>query len=226
MKDLFLFAGFVSYDHSWIFIFHVILTGIVCLLIARAATSSMQLVPRGTQNIAEAYLGGVMKMGRDTLGSEELARKYLPLVATIGLMVLVANLMGMVPGFESPTADINYTLALALVVFLYYNYEGIRVNGFKKYFGHFMGPSPFLAPIMFPVEILSHCSRVVSLSFRLFGCIRGDDLFLAILLVLAPWIAPLAPYTLLGTMALLQTFVFMMLTTVYLAGAVIISEDH
>ncbi|MBN2964522.1 F0F1 ATP synthase subunit A [Sulfurospirillum sp. T05] len=226
MKDLFLFSGFISYDHSWSFIFHVILTGIVCLLIARAATSSMQLVPRGTQNIAEAYLMGVMTMGRDTFGSEELARKYLPMIATVGFMVLIANVMGIIPGFHSPTADINYTLALAIIVFLYYNFEGIRTNGFKKYFGHFMGPSPLLAPIMFPVEILSHMSRVVSLSFRLFGCIRGDDLFLAIILVLAPWIAPLAPYTLLTVMGLLQTFVFMMLTTVYLAGAVIISEDH
>jgi len=126
MKDLFLFSGFVSYDHSWSFIFHVILTAIVCLLIARAATSSMQLVPRGVQNVAEAYLMGVMKMGRDTFGSEELARKYLPMVATVGLMVLIANVMGIIPGFHSPTADINYTLALAIIVFLYYNYEGIR----------------------------------------------------------------------------------------------------
>ena len=91
---------------------------------------------------------------------------------------------------------------------------------------HFAGPSKMLAPIMFPVEILSHCSRVVSLSFRLFGSIRGDDMFLIILLFLAPWVAPLAGFTLLTIMGALQTFVFMMLTYVYISGAVLIAEEH
>ncbi|NLC28320.1 MAG: F0F1 ATP synthase subunit A, partial [Campylobacteraceae bacterium] len=153
-------------------------------------------------------------------------RKYLPLVATIGLMVFFANIIGMIPGFEAPTAFLDYTLALALIVFIYYNFEGIRENGIVKYLGHFMGPSIALAPIMFPVEVLSHMSRVVSLSFRLFGNIKGDDLFLAVLLTLAPWVAPLTAYALLGLMAVLQTFIFMILTLVYLAGAVLISEDQ
>ncbi|MDY0238914.1 MAG: F0F1 ATP synthase subunit A, partial [Campylobacterales bacterium] len=181
MKDLFLFAGLISQNHAWIYLFHVILVAIIAIGLARLATSSMQLVPRGFQNIFEAYLGGVMSMGRDTLGSDELARKYLPLVATIGLMVCVANLIGMVPGFEAPTAFLDFTLSLALIVFIYYNFEGIRENGVVKYFAHFMGPVKALAPIMFPVEVLSHISRVISLSFRLFGNIKGDDLFLAVL---------------------------------------------
>ncbi|MDY0237513.1 MAG: F0F1 ATP synthase subunit A, partial [Campylobacterales bacterium] len=86
-------------------------------------------------------------------------------------------------------------------------------------------PVKALAPIMFPVEVLSHISRVISLSFRLFGNIKGDDLFLAVLLALAPWVAPLTAYALLGLMAILQSFIFMILTFVYLAGAVLISED-
>jgi F-type H+-transporting ATPase subunit a len=195
------------------------LVAIIIVSLARMATSSMQLVPRGFQNVFEAYLEGVMSMGRDTLGSDDLARKYLPLVATIGLMVFFANLIGMIPGFESPTAFLDYTLALALIVFIYYNFEGIRENGVIKYFAHFMGPVKALAPIMFPVEVLSHLSRVISLSFRLLGNIKGDDLFLAVLLALAPWVAPLTAYALLG-------FIFMILTFVYLAGAVLISEDH
>jgi F-type H+-transporting ATPase subunit a len=195
-------------------------------MLARMATSSMQLVPRGVQNVGEGNLEAIMKMGMDTLGSEKLARKYLPLIATIGFMVFFSNLIGMIPGFESPTADINFTLTIAIIVFIYYNFEGIRENGVIKYFGHFMGPNIFLAPIMFPVEVLSHMSRVISLSFRLFGNIKGDDLFLAVLLALAPWIAPLTAYALLGLMAVLQTFIFMILTLVYLAGAVLIAEDH
>jgi len=116
-------------------------------------------------------------------------------------------------------------LPLALVVFIYYNYEGIRENGVIKYFAHFMGPVPILAPLMFPIEIVSHISRIISLSFRLFGNIKGDDLFLWVLLMLVPFIAPLPAYLLLSFSALLQTFVFMILIYVYLAGATQI-EDH
>ena len=89
-----------------------------------------------------------------------------------------------------------------------------------------MGPNKFLAPLMFPIEIVSHLSRIVSLSFRLFGNIKGDDLFLMVVLSLAPWVAPLPAFALLTFMALLQTFIFMILTYVYLAGAVVVSEEH
>ena len=89
-----------------------------------------------------------------------------------------------------------------------------------------MGPVPAIAPLMFPIEIVSHFSRVISLSFRLFGNIKGDDLFLAVILALVPWIAPLPAYVLLTFMAFLQTFIFMILTYVYLAGATAISEGH
>jgi len=188
------------------------------------ATKSMQLVPSGVQNIMEAYIEGVISIGKDVIGVE-LARKYLPLIATIGLLVLVGNLIGIIPGFESPTSNVNMTLVLAIVVFIYYNYEGIRVNGFIKYFGHFMGPMKILAPLMFPIEIVSHLSRIVSLSFRLFGNIKGDDMFLMVILMLAPWVAPMVPFGLLTFMAFLQAFIFMILTYVYLASAVQIS-DH
>jgi F-type H+-transporting ATPase subunit a len=89
-----------------------------------------------------------------------------------------------------------------------------------------MGPVPALAPLMFPIEIVSHLSRVISLSFRLFGNIRGDDMFLAVLLMLVPFFAPLPAYLLLTFSALLQTFVFMILIYVYLAGAVAMDDDH
>lgn len=226
MKDLFLFSNLIVNDHSFTYLFHIILVAVIVLIVAKMATSSMQLVPRGTQNLLEAYLEGIVSMGRDVMGSDELARKYLPLVATIGLIVLTSNVIGIIPGFEAPSSSLNLTLCLALCVFIYYNFEGIRTQGVIKYFAHFMGPNKFLAPLMFPIEIVSHLSRIVSLSFRLFGNIKGDDLFLMVVLSLAPWVAPLPAFALLTFMALLQTFIFMILTYVYLAGAVVVSEEH
>jgi len=223
--EVFTFFGLISENHSFMLVAHVLLTTVIVLCIAKFATSSMQIVPRGVQNVAEIYLSGVVAMGRDVIG-EKLARHYLPLVATIGLFVFVANMIGIIPGFESPTANINVTLALALIVFVYYNFEGIRKNGVIAYFAHFMGPEKLLAPLMFPIEIVSHISRIVSLSFRLFGNIKGDDLFLAVMLMLAPVVAPLAPYALLTFSGFLQAFIFMILTYVYLAGAVLIHEEH
>ena len=198
MKDLFLFSNLLNHSHAFVYAFHFCLVALIILIVAYIARSKMQLVPRGLQNIVEAYLEGVISMGKDTLGSEKLARKYLPLVATIGFIVFFSNVIGIIPGFESPSSS----------------------------FGHFMGPNKFLAPIMFPVEVISHLSRVVSLSFRLFGNIKGDDLFLLAMLTLAPWFAPLPAFALLTLMAVLQTFIFMMLTYVYLAGAVAISEHE
>lgn len=204
---------------------NIILVAIAILIVAKLATKKLNIVPKGMQNIMELYLGGVLSMGRDVVG-EKYARKYLPLVATIGLMVFFSNVIGIIPGFESPTANINFTLPLALAVFFYYNYEGIRKNGVVHYFKHFMGPVPLLAPLMFPIEIVSHISRIISLSFRLFGNIKGDDLFLWVLLMLTPYILPLVPFAMLTFMAVLQTFIFMILTYVYLAGAVLIDEEH
>lgn len=224
MKDLFLFSSFIDESHAFAYFFHLALVAILAVLVARFATKSMQLVPRGTQNLAEAFLEGVVSMGKDTMGDEALARKYLPLVATIGFVVFFSNIIGIIPGFEAPTASLNLTATMAIMVFVYYHFEGIRTQGFFKYFSHFMGPVPIMAPLMFPIELVSHFSRVISLSFRLFGNIKGDDLFLAVVLALAPVIAPFPAFVLLTFMACLQTFIFMILTYVYLAGAVAVSE--
>ncbi len=225
MGDLFTFFGLVSHDHSFIFMTHMLLAAAIVLVLAKVATSNLRVVPTGVQNLMEAYLGGVLAMGADVMGKEE-ARRYLPLVATIGLFVGIANLIGIVPGFESPSAFLDFTLALALVVFVYYNFEGIRRNGVIAYFKHFMGPVWWLAWLMFPIEIVSHISRIISLSFRLFGNVKGDDMFLMVLLMLAPWLLPMIPFALLTFMAFLQAFIFMMLTYVYLGGAVLLHDDH
>jgi F-type H+-transporting ATPase subunit a len=222
---LFTFLGTISHDHGFILVSHTILVAVIALVLAKMATRNLQTVPNGCQNLFETYLGGVVSMGKDVLGSEN-ARTYLPLIATIGIMVFISNLIGIIPGFESPTGNINFTLALALMVFVYYNYLGIKKNGFGKYFAHFAGPVGWLAPLMFPIEIVSHISRIISLSFRLFGNIKGDDLFLMVLLMLAPWLVPLPAFALLTFMALLQAFIFMMLTLVYIAGATMMEDDH
>ncbi|NPA59591.1 MAG: F0F1 ATP synthase subunit A [Epsilonproteobacteria bacterium] len=224
MGELFTFFGLISHDKSFIYLTHMLLSAGLALLIVRAAMANLQLVPTGAQNLMEAYLQGVLQMGKDVMG-EENARRYVPLVATIGLFVVIANLIGVIPGFEAPTAFLEMPLALALVVFVYYNYEGIRRQGVVKYFKHFLGPVWWLYWLMFPIEIVSHFSRLVSLSFRLFGNVKGDDMFLMVILMLAPWLLPMIPFALLTFMAFLQAFIFMMLTTVYI-GSAVVTEEH
>jgi F-type H+-transporting ATPase subunit a len=225
MEGVYTIFGSIFGDGNGLIISHIALAITLALLVAFFATKSMKLVPSGAQNIMEAYLMGIIAMGKDVIG-EDLARKYLPLVATIGLFVFFSNVIGIIPAFESPTSNINVTLTLALIVFVYYNFEGIREQGVIHYFAHFAGPVKLLAPLMFPIEIVSHISRIISLSFRLFGNIKGDDLFLWVLLMLVPWFLPLPAYILLTFSAILQTFIFMILTYVYLAGAVVVSEDE
>ncbi len=224
MPELFTFFGLISHDKSFIYITHMLLSAGLAMLLVRVAMSNLQLVPKGTQNLMEAYVGGVLQMGTDVMGKEN-ARKYLPLVATIGLFVCIANLIGIVPGFEAPTAFLEMPLTLAIVVFVYYNYVGIKEQGVIKYFKHFMGPVWWLYWLMFPIEIVSHFSRLISLSFRLFGNVKGDDMFLMVILMLAPWLLPMIPFALLTFMAFLQAFIFMMLTTVYIGSAVAV-DDH
>ncbi len=224
MPELFTFFGLISHEKTFIYIAHMLLSAGLALLLVRAAMSNLQLVPKGAQNFMEAYIAGVLQMGKDVMGEKD-ARRYIPLIATIGLFVAIANLIGIIPGFEAPSAFLEFALTLALVVFVYYNFEGIRRQGVIKYFKHFLGPVWWLYWLMFPIEIVSHFSRLVSLSFRLFGNVKGDDMFLMVILMLAPWLLPMIPFALLTFMALLQAFIFMMLTTVYLGSAVAI-EDH
>ncbi len=224
MEGIFTFFGVISHNHTFIFIAHTLLAAILVLVVAKLATRSLRIVPSGCQNVMEAYLEGVIGMGKDVIG-ESYAKKYLPLVATLGLFIFFANIMEIIPGFEPPSGNINFTLTLALIVFIFYNFEGIRKNGLKEYLAHFAGPVKILSPLMFPIEVVSHFSRVISLSFRLFGNIKGDDLFVWVLLMLAPWIVPLPGFALMTFSAFLQTFIFMILTYVYLAGAVLLHEE-
>ncbi|CRF46895.1 ATP synthase F0 sector subunit a [Helicobacter heilmannii] len=222
---VFTFAGLISHNHDFIIGFYTVFCALFTLVISKMAVKKLQIVPMGLQNVYEAVVEGILHVAKDVIG-EELARKYFPLAGTIALFVFYCNMIGIIPGFEAPTANWSFTLVLALIVFVYYHFEGIRNQGVVAYFKHFLGPVKWLMPIMFPVEIISHFSRIISLSFRLFGNIKGDDMFLLIMLLLVPWAIPVAPFMVLFFMGILQAFVFMILTYVYLAGAVLVDESH
>lgn len=222
---VFTFASLINPDSDFILGFYTLLVAILILVLAKLATRNLKIIPQGLQNVYEWLIEGILSVASDVV-SREVAIKYLPLTATIALFVFFSNAIGIIPGFESPTSSWSFTLVLALVVFVYYHYEGIRTKGLVHYFAHFMGPVKLLAPLMLPVEIISHFSRIISLSFRLFGNIKGDDMFLIVMLMLAPWLAPLPAFAILTLMAFLQAFVFMILTYVYIAGAIMEEEGH
>ncbi len=171
---------------------------------------------------AVSFLNGMLD---DFVGPK--GRSYVTLVGTMFIFILIGNLMGLVPGLKSPTSNINVTLGCALTVFVYYQFHGFKEQGVVGYIKHFMVPAGapvWIAPIYFPIELISHLSRVLSLSVRLFGNIFGEDLVILILASIVPFVVPL-PMMFLGLVtAALQAYIFAMLTTIYLAGAVVV--DH
>jgi F-type H+-transporting ATPase subunit a len=178
--------------------------------------------PGKLQLALEALVGGLVGMLSENVGPK--GRRFLGLVGTLGLFILVANLLGLVPGFSSPTTNLNVPVGCALVSFLYYNYQGIRAQGAVDYFKHFLGPVLPLAIIMLPIEIISHLSRILSLSIRLFGNIFGEELVILVLASLIPFLVPLPMMAFAVFGSLLQAFVFVMLTMIYLGGAV--ASEH
>jgi ATP synthase F0 subcomplex A subunit len=179
------------------------------------------LIPTPIQNVFEIYIEFIDNLIKENMG--EKGRKYFPLIASIGLFVFFGNLIGMIPGLESPTANLNTTMALALLVFFIYNFEGIRENGIG-YFKHFLGPVPKMAPIFVIIELLSHLSRPVTLALRLFANMTGGELISIVLITLVPFLIPM-PVMLIHLIAVfLQTYVFVVLTTVYIAGAITHAE--
>jgi len=158
----------------------------------------------------------------DITGPE--GRAFFPFIATIFLYICLCNLIGLVPGFFSPTADPNTTLSLALCTVVYTHIIGIKYHGIK-YVKHFLGPVWYIAPIMLPIEIIGHLARVMSLTVRLFGNIFGKEKMLGILFGLfGLYLAPL-PIMFLGILvSFVQALVFMLLATVYFAGAM--EEAH
>ncbi len=216
----------VSYNHV---VLGLGAMGIATGLVLAGGKPSVK--PSRYQALLEGYLRFVRSMLLDNIGERGL--KYTPLIAALGLFIFFSNLLGMVPGLEAPTGNMNTNLAMALIVFLYYNFEGIREHGIR-YFKHFMGPIPWLAPFFFVVEIVSHLARPITLSLRLFANMKGGAILLLALVGVAiknPFTMALSPVALVFIIAIkflavfIQTYVFMILSVVYLAGAVA-HEEH
>lgn len=184
------------------------------------ATRRMNLYPGRLQNVMEVVVSGFDGLLTETMGHH--GRRFFPLIATLGLYILTSNLIGLIPGFESPTANLNTTVSMAVVVFVMTHIVGIRVHG-MKYVKQFMGPVWWLTPLMLPIEIISHLSRPLSLSVRLFGNIMGEDIVLAVVLLLVPLLVPLPVFALMIFTSVIQTLVFMLLAMMYIAGAM---EEH
>lgn len=194
---------------------------VILALLSVLATRRLAVYPGQTQNVMEVIIGGFDGLLNETMG--ENGRKFFPLVATIGLFILFSNLLGIIPGFESPTSNINTNAAMAIVVFLSTHVVGLKEHGLK-YFKQFLGPVWWLIPLMLPIEVISHISRPLSLTFRLFGNIKGEDIVLLVVLFLVPWFVPLPVFILMIFTSLVQTLVFMLLTMMYIAGAM--EEGH
>jgi F-type H+-transporting ATPase subunit a len=156
-------------------------------------------------------------------------RKYLALCGGIFIFILLGNLMGQIPGLGAPTSNINVPFACAITVWLYYHWQGIKAQGPVAYVLHFAFPPGIpkaLAPLMLPIELISHASRVLSLTLRLFGNIFGEHLVVLIIGTIVPLIAPL-PIQMLGLIVgPLQAFIFMTLTAIYLSAATAVDEHH
>ena len=176
----------------------------------------MKLVPTGLQNFMEVLIGGLEDFTVNTVG--EKGRIIFPLLCGIFLFILTQNLLGLIPGCDAPTANINTNAAMALFVFLYYNFVGLK-NWGPGYIKHFMGPMLPLAPLMLPIELVSHLARPLSLTLRLFGNIRGEEIVLLLFFTMAPVAATLPTYFLFFIAKSLQAFIFYMLTMIYLQGA-------
>ncbi len=221
MEPLLFFETHWLHEHHLVVVCYTWFVMGVLALLSVLATRRMNILPGGVQNVMEVVIEGFDNLLVETMGPE--GRKFFPLIATLGLYILTSNLIGLIPGFESPTANLNTTASMALVVFVMTHVVGIRIHGFK-YVKHFLGPIWWLAPLMLVLELISHFARIISLSVRLFGNIMGEDKVLAVVVLLVPFLVPLPVFVLMIFTSFIQTIVFMLLAMMYIAGAM--AEAH
>jgi len=173
--------------------------------------------PGGLQHVFEGIHGFVEGQSRDVIGHH--SERFTPFLVSLGLFILLSNLFGIVPGLESPTASPVVPLGCAICAFVYYQYQGLRQSGIG-YLKHFLGPMWWLSPLMLPLEIISHLARVMSLTIRLYANMFAGDMVTLVFFSLIPIAVPVIFLGLHIGVALLQAYIFVLLTTVYLAGAV------
>jgi F-type H+-transporting ATPase subunit a len=190
----------------------------------RLAATERVLVPDDGvtgRNLAEVFVEGIAGLAEGVIGHG--SERYVPLLATFFIFILVCNLIGLVPGFSPPTSDFAITFGLGLVAFAAYHVAGTREHGFK-YIKQFLGSVAFLMPLMLVVELFSHAFRPVSLGIRLFANMFADHQVVEIFTNLTKAVIPVVFYVLGAFVGVVQAFVFTMLTAIYIALAV--SHDH
>lgn len=204
---------------------HVTCTWVIMIVLAISSylvSRRITLVPEGGgQNFFEAAVEWIANFMDENIGHG--GSKYMPLIGTLAFFILSCNLIGLIPGLVSPTANVNTNAAMAVVVFLSYHYIGIKKHGIVKYIKSFTGPIWWLAPLMLPVEIIAHLARPLTLTLRLFGNIKGEDLVLVILASVFPLLAPVPMMFLAILTSIIQTVIFSLLSMFYIAGAL---EEH
>lgn len=174
------------------------------------------------RNFFEAIGEFIYDLTKNIMGEKE-AQRYFPMVIMVFSFIFLNNVIGLIPGFLPPTDNLNTTLALGLFVFVYYNIEGIKTQGLVGHIKHFMGPVWYLAILIFPLELISHTVRPISLGLRLKGNMEGDHLVLSIFSGLVPYLVPI-PFYIIGLfVCFMQAFVFTLLTMVYISLA---TEHH
>ena len=208
---------------------HVIMAFLVLVIssvLFPLATRRLSRDNPGTfQHILEVTVSALKDLIEDIVGHGT-SERYLYIIGGFACFIFISNMFGLFFFLQPPTSNPNTTFALAICAFLYYNLEGVRAQGVGHYIKHFMGPIWWLAWLMFPIEVIGHFARILSLGIRLFGNIFGEHtatgIFMGMLPLVIPW--PMMGLGIFG--AFLQTFVFIMLTMVYLGGAVAAAEEH
>lgn len=182
--------------------------------------------PGGLQHTMEAIYGFVNDLASDTISNHP--EKFVPYLTALGMFILCCNLIGLVPGLESPTTMPIVPLGCALLTWFYYHYQGVRTNGPVGYLKHFIGPQDkdiplvmrmFLPILMFPIEVFSHLARVMSLTVRLFANMFAGEMVTLVCFSLIPLGAPLVFEGLHVFVSLIQTFIFVLLAAAYLGEA-------
>src|SRR5919199_1534592 len=210
--------------YTVMFALAVILTFVVIWVLKPRKPSVEE--PGYGQLILEKGVLAVRDLLVDNVGPHAL--KYFPVIATFGILILISNLMGLIPGLMAPTSSTSVTFALGVTSFVYYNAIGIRENGLVGHLKHFAGPIPWLAVLLFPIELVSNFVRPLSLGIRLFGNLFGDEQILGTIAGLSPkglllpvFVMPLSLFV-----AFMQTFIFVLLSIIYISEVSHHHEEH
>lgn len=199
----------------------LVVLALIAVFICVRATLSVER-PNGLQQTVEMLNEFVGGQAEQVIGHGY--ERFLPFITCVFLFVLCNNLLGLIPHVETPTSVATVPLGIAVLSFLYYNFHGFRVHGPVNYLKTFAGPVWWISPLLFPVEVISHLARVMSLTIRLYANMLASDLLTLICFSIFPILAPTAFLGLHFFVSIIQAYVFMLLSTIYISMA--ISHEH